>query len=345
MRALFFFCNLILLLSLLACQTSTSTPKKQVDAPPIVETAKAVYRNINSPIKRAGRLVPATEIRLSFKTGGIISSILVQEGQRVRQGQSLAKLANQEIKAQVKQAELALAQQKKELARLQALYADTVITLEQLEKAEAGVESRKAQISAIQFNLDASTIVAPAQGKILRRFAEPNELAGPGSPILLFSPTRNQWHVKLQLSDQEGVRLSQGNRAEVKFDAYPDQTFPARVIQINPIANPITGTFEVEVLLEALPKGELAAGLIGNVSILPADSSAYWTIPTDALVTANDKQAYVFELQGDSVLQRSLNIKRYQQEYLVVQSGIEGPMRVVTLGKESLRSGQKVRIK
>ncbi|MFK7920590.1 MAG: efflux RND transporter periplasmic adaptor subunit [Bacteroidia bacterium] len=344
MRALIFYCNLILI-SLIACQPSGPPPEKQPDAPPIVETATAIYRNITSPIKRAGRLIPATEIRLGFKTGGLISSISVREGQSVRQGQTLAKLANQEIKAQVKQAELALEQQNKELTRLQALYADTVITLEQLEKAEAGVKSREAQISAIQFNVNASTIVAPANGKILRRFAEPNELAGPGSPVLLFTPTRNQWHLKLQLSDQEGVRLALGNRAEVKFDAYPDQAFPARVIQIKPIANPITGTFEVEVLLESLPKGELAAGLIGNVSIMPADSSAYWVIPADALVTSSDRQAYVFELQGDSVLQRSLNIKQYQQEYLVVQSGIEGPIAIVTKGKESLRSGQKVRLK
>ncbi len=343
MRLSLFFCSLILFL--ISCQSPPPSGKQSLTLPPLVETAVAEYRSLSNPISRAGRLVPATEVKLSFKSGGLIAQILAKEGQSVRQGQTLARLAKQEIQAQATQAKLALEQQEKELKRLQALYADTVITLEQLEKAEAGVESRKAQIEAIEFNMNLSTIVAPANGKILRRFAEPNELAGPGSPVFLFSPSRNQWHLNLQLSDKEGVRTEIGNRAEIKFDAFPDQKFPARVIKIKPIANPITGTFEVEVLLEEAPKTELAAGLIGNATIFPGDSTAYWTVPADALVTGNDKQAYVFELQGDSVLQRRLNIKRYQQDYLLVESGIDAPIQLVTKGKESLRSGQKVRLK
>ncbi|MEM6346398.1 MAG: efflux RND transporter periplasmic adaptor subunit [Bacteroidota bacterium] len=343
MRLILFFCSLILLV--ISCQSPPPKSESRLSTPPLVETAKAEYRNVSSPISRAGRLVPATEVKLSFKSGGLISEILAKEGQSVRRGQTLARLAKQEIEAQATQAKLALEQQEKDLKRLQALYADTVITLEQLEKAEAGVESRKAQIEAIEFNMNLSTIVAPTNGKILRRFAEPNELTGPGSPVFLFSPSRNQWHLNLQLSDKEGVRTAIGNRAEIKFDAFPDQAFPARVIKIKPIANPITGTFEIEVLLEELPKGELAAGLIGNATLFPADSAAYWTVPADALVTSSDKQAYVFELQGDSVLQRRLKIKRYQRDYLLIESGIEGPIEVVTSGKESLRSGQKVRLK
>ncbi|MEL6654749.1 MAG: efflux RND transporter periplasmic adaptor subunit, partial [Bacteroidota bacterium] len=250
-----------------------------------------------------------------------------------RQGQPLARLANQELKAQQRQLELAIEQQQKELNRLQTLYADTVITLEQLEKAEAALESRKAQQSALDFNLDNTTIFAPANGKILRRFAEPNELTGPGNPILLFSPSRNQWHLQLQLSDVEGLKVRTGDRASVSFDALPEQTFPARVVQIKPTANPITGTVEVEVLLEEQAPKIMIAGLIGQASIFPADAQSYWTIPPDALLSIQDDLAQVFVLQGDSVLQRSLRIKSIEKDRLIIQSGLDSAVRVITEGK------------
>ncbi|MEL6592590.1 MAG: efflux RND transporter periplasmic adaptor subunit [Bacteroidota bacterium] len=336
-----FFCVLV------ASGCEPASQNAQPDPPPeapLVQSAQASYQQISNPIQRAGRLVPAKEVKLSFKSGGIISEILVAEGKSVRQGQPLARLANQELKAQQRQLELAIEQQQKELNRLQTLYADTVITLEQLEKAEAALESRKAQKSALDFNLDNTTIYAPANGKILRRFAEPNELTGPGNPILLFSPSRNQWHLQLQLSDVEGLKVRTGDRASVSFDALPEQTFPARVVQIKPTANPITGTVEVEVLLEEQAPKIMIAGLIGQASIFPADAQSYWTIPPDALLSIQDDLAQVFVLQGDSVLQRSLRIKSIEKDRLIIQSGLDSAVRVITEGKEGLRSGQIVRL-
>ena len=73
-----------------------------------VRTTKVIEKEMSIPVHSTGKLSSKTESKLSFKTGGIISSIFVDEGQKVKKGQALAKLNLSEIQAQVNQAILGL---------------------------------------------------------------------------------------------------------------------------------------------------------------------------------------------------------------------------------------------
>ena len=95
------------LLILLGCN-SQSDDAMQSKNKILVKTAKVIQQEIALPIHSSGKLSSKEESKLSFKTGGIISGIFVDEGETVKKGQVLAKLNLSEIQAKVNQAKLGL---------------------------------------------------------------------------------------------------------------------------------------------------------------------------------------------------------------------------------------------
>ena len=99
-------------------------------------------------IKTSGQLTTNDETILGFKTSGIVSSILVKEGDFVKKGQLLATLDLREINALVSQARHGYEKAQRDFRRVQNLYRDSVVTLEQLQNAETGLAVAKEQLEA-----------------------------------------------------------------------------------------------------------------------------------------------------------------------------------------------------
>jgi RND family efflux transporter MFP subunit len=137
-----------------------------------VRTTKVIEKEMSIPVHCSGKLASKEESKMSFKTGGIISGIFVDEGQRVKKGQVLAKLNLSEIQAQVNQARLGLDKAERDFRRTNNLYNDSVVTLEQLQNATTALDIAKSNVEIAEFNLQFSTIKANSNGTILKRIAE-----------------------------------------------------------------------------------------------------------------------------------------------------------------------------
>ncbi|MCK5823732.1 MAG: efflux RND transporter periplasmic adaptor subunit, partial [Bacteroidales bacterium] len=243
-----------------ACTEQVKEEEKNIDKVKI-RTTKVIEKEISIPVHCSGKLASKTESKLSFKTGGIISAIFVDEGRKVKKGQVLAKLNLSEIQAQVNQAKLGLNKAERDFKRANNLYIDSVATLEQLQNATTALDIAKSNVKIAEFNLQYSTIKAPLNGKILKRVAEENEIIGTGNPVFLFGSTENDWVVRVNITDKDIFSLNFKDKAEVKFDAYPDIIFTAIVTEIGNSADPYTGTYEVELTLKPT-NTKFASGLI-----------------------------------------------------------------------------------
>jgi len=261
----------------------------------IVKVSTVNLKNTESPIPiiTSGVLSAKREARLSFKIGGVISAVYVDEGQYVQAGQVLARLEQTEINAQVSQAQMSVDKSYRDLERAENLYADTVATLEQVQNAETGYEIAQERLKIARYNQNYSTITAPSSGVVLKRLAETGELAGPGIPIFLVAVSSNAQIIRVGLADKDVVKLKLGNKAKVFFDAYPGEVFEAVVSEIAESANPRTGTFEVELVVNSKGKA-LKNGFVAKVEIFPSTGETYYKIPLGALVSADKKTGYVF---------------------------------------------------
>ena len=290
-----FFLSLFLFLSCkqnFVVENEDSNTRSSQARPVIVEYLSETKEPI--PIEASGLLGSEAEMNLSFKVGGIIAQMNVEEGSRVRKGQTLAKLRTTEIDAQVVKAQQSRDKAERDLNRIKGLYADSAATLEQVQNLQTTFDVAKADLEIAQFNRSYARIVAPARGRVLKRFAESNELIGAGSPIFkLASDEGKGFILTIGVSDRDIIRVQMNDKAEVQFDAYPEKVFTAHVSEIAEAADPQTGTFEIE--LQVDPNGAiLKNGFVGKVILFPSNEANYIKISLDALVEGSEDLANIY---------------------------------------------------
>lgn len=295
-------------------------------------------------IHSSGILASEEEIKLSFKTGGIIDKISVREGESVKKRELLASLDLSEISAGAAMAESAYEKAFRDYTRAKNLYADTVATLEQYENSATALNVARSNLEIARFNLRHSSIKAPADGIVLKKLARENEMAAPGYPVFLFGSKGKFWKVRTGIADRDIVKINPGDSAYVSIDAYPGISFPAIVDQVSGISNPMTGTFETELNLDDMGY-RLASGFIAGVDIFPAGRKRHYIIPVGSVVDADGKSGFIFSVNDSSVaVKQPVSIEAIKGSDVAV-TGIPDEVRtIVTEGAAYLKDGMKVKI-
>lgn len=331
------------------CKVDYSDPaSKKVtrDNKNYVKVSEVKESNQPIPIHAIGRLGSDQELKLSFKIGGIIASMRGDEGDYVRAGQRLASLRTNEIDAQVLKAERALQKAKRDLERIEKMYADSAATLENVQDLTTLVQVSEADLDIAQFNQTYAQINSPVNGRILRRLAEPNELVGPGQPLFVIAAASGGTYVmKVALSDRDINRVNYQTKAKVHFDAFPKQIFNAKVITIAESADPVTGTFEVELQVEA-GKARLRNGFIGTVELMPASEDTYLELPISAIVEGDEEELSVFIPMADSSA-RMIKVQPFHitSEMIYVYKPSDQQLQIViTDGAPYLSDGDRIHI-
>lgn len=309
-----------------------------------VKSIEVQFEEIAIPVYFSGLLQAEAEMKLSFKIGGIIKSINVEEGMKVKKNQVLATLDLTEINAGLAQAKAGYEKAKRDLRRVENLYADTVATLEQLQNTKTAMEVAAANLKMAEFNQRHAQILAPADGMILKKFGEENELIGPGTPVFVFSGKQQSWIIKGGLADQERIRVSPGDQAEIEFDLYPDKNFKGEVVSVAGTLDPYSATYTTEIVLLEYPDN-IVSGMMGEVKIIPTQKQMGSMIPVSALTEADGMKASVFVInQENRVEKTAVKIAAITNNQVVINSGIENGMNIATEGAAYLMNGSLVQI-
>lgn len=312
-----------------------------------VEVADVEISNTAIPIFAIGRVASEEEIKLSFKIGGIISGVFAEEGQYVKEGKLLASLRTNEIDAQVLKARQALDKASRDLDRINKMYAEGAATLENVQDLTTLVQVSEADLEVAQFNRKYAQIVTPSSGRIIRKMGENGELVSPGQPIYLLSTSQSAPLIKASLSDRDVTKIKYGDKAEIRFDAYPDEAFGGKVLRISESSDPRTGTFEVEIEINSKGK-RLRNGYIGRVEIKPKQTAYYYKIPIDALVEGDDDLLTVFvpSENNSTAIKVLLRPEYIGADYFTVSRGEQLDLdKVITSGGPYLLDGDKIQIK
>jgi RND family efflux transporter MFP subunit len=191
-----------------------------------------------------------------------------------------------------------------------------------------------------------AVIVAPAHGVVLRRAAEPGENISAGATVLVVgSRGVGRGNVlEIGLADRDAVSVRKGDPALARFDALPGHEFAGRVTRIGAAADPVTGTYEVEIALDGA--GALAAGLVGRAEIRPARGAPARLIPIEAVLEADGADATVYTLSADGkrAERRRVTIAFIEGSRVAVSGGLEGASRVLADGAAYLDDGAAVRV-
>ena len=328
-------------LLLAACGNSDPAPAPK---PTPVRVQNAAQGPAVPPIDTNGLVMTKHELRLSFKTGGVVRRIAVQEGQSVKRGERLAEIELTEINAQVEQARQMAEKAARDLRRGENLYADQVISLEQLQDLRTQAAMAEAAFKSAQFNMGYSVITAPRDGVVLRKLVEERELVGPGTPVLVFGESDGGYVVRAALADREIVNVKLGDKGEIRMDAFPGQLMTGTVVEVASAADERTGMFPIEVRFDS-PPPRLVSGLVARLRLEPESSAPPLTyVPMAALVEGDGDRASVFVLDGGKAQKRDVRVAFITADSIALESGLEAGEAVITDGALFLENGEAVEV-
>lgn len=289
-------------LTLLIMSCSEKKPeKKPLSGQDIisVKVSSLSSEDVSNSIVATGLISTEDQANYSFKIGGVISKIYVNEGQFFKKGQLLATLNATEIAAGVAQADLNVAKAQRDFNRANNLYKDSVFSLEQLQNTRTSLEVAQKSRQATAFNERYAKIYAVSDGFVAKKIANEGEIVGGGMPVFLTNSTQksNSYLLKVGVTDREWAAIKVGQSAKVTLDGYPDHKFDATVFRKLQAADREIGSFQIELKLK-LDQVIPAVGMFGKAEIKTDQIEKSVVIPYNALVEADGEQGFIFAPNG-----------------------------------------------
>lgn len=342
--------NIVLALAVLiiACKPNYQSELAAV-ATESVKPVRIVELDIKDepiPLTASGIISSKSQSILSFKVGGIVDQIFVDEGQTVEKGLLLASVDLEEIEAQVNKAKEAYAKAVRDLDRFKRLYADSATTLEMVQNMKTAFEVAQSDLQIATFNRRFAEIKAPASGKVLRRFVEEGELVEPGNPVFNIGENGEDAYVlRIGVADRDIIHINLDDKATFTLAAYPSQTFSAKVTEIAEASNPMTGTFEVELTLDPTPY-TIKNGFVAKLELFPSGFEPYYEIPMAALIEADELNVKIFVLDENNTATETeiVPIDIRSSSLIVPTDELPSAARIITEGSAYVRSGDQVTI-
>jgi RND family efflux transporter MFP subunit len=282
---------------------------------------------------------------LGFKIGGVVEKVYVDQGQAVQKGQLLATLNVTEIEAGLRQAQLGLEKAERDLKRATNLYKDSVVTLEQLQNAQTGVDVARKQLESVQFNRQFSEIRATRNGFVLQKFAFGGEVVGPGTPIVKVNGAKSDdWKLRVAVSDRDWAAIQLGDRAVVDTDVPALTQLGAKVTRKAEIAEAANGAFSVELTLDKKPAG-LVNGMFGKAVIQAQSGNGLLRIPYSALLDGDKGTGYIYVTKdGKTVHRQQVNVARIERDDALISGGLNCGDRIIVSGSPYLAEGTLIKI-
>ncbi len=261
------------------------------------------------------------EAALEIAQGGLKSAVAVREA-----AEQQVKVVKSKGDADVAASHARLLQAKASLEYAQANTSQKSAYRQSIAALQASVDAARASLKSAQSKRRDTVLTSPLDGYVTGRHADPGAIASPTQPILSVQFMRQVW-VSAAVPEEVCSKLHIGGPAPVRLDAFPDRTFSASIIQVNPSADPDSRKFTVRAILSN-PGGLFKPGMFAHVSFETDRISGATVVPREA-VQRDKSGAHVITIDRSSKARRKP----------VVTDGEDD--RFVSVG-DSLRPGQKV---
>lgn len=315
--------------------------KEKEEASIPVETARAQTGPIDAAYRGTATLEAEAEATVMAKQGGVIEQVLVEEGERVRSGQVLAKLETDRLKLELARAKATLDQLDQDFRRNESVYERKLVSREVYERAKFELDGARAAYDLARLALQEAEIRAPFDGVVSLRHIKVGNTIQAGSPA--FRVTRlDQLEAQIFVPERDIHKLAPGQPATLAVDAWPDKRFSGRILRVNPVVDATTGTVKVTVAM-APDQPELRPGMFGRVEIVYDRRSDALLVPKDAVLT-EDAQHSVFVVSDGRARRRPVSVGYSDADHYEVLGGLKAGEELVITGQTSLRDDSKVEV-
>ncbi|MAN13015.1 MAG: efflux RND transporter periplasmic adaptor subunit [Pseudomonadota bacterium] len=321
---------------------------------PVVTVTSPGQSTVARTVSATGSLAARVDMPVGVVgEGGMVTRVLVQPGDWVRAGQTLATIErsvqSEQVRSLAAQVEVARADAKlaqAQLDRAKALVGRGFISAADIDQrtatrdqAEARVRVAQAQLAEQRARTGRLDIKAPAAGLVLTRSVEPGQIVQAGSGVLFRIAKDGEMEMQAQVAEGDLATLRPGNSATVT-PIGSDTQVAGRVWQVSPVVDPQTrqGIARIAVPYnKAIRPGGFASATItsgsGSAPLLP-----------ESAVQSDPKGSFVYIVNGkNQVERRDVSVGQVSDAGVAITGGITGTEKIVTSAGAFLTPGQKVR--
>lgn len=276
---------------------------------------------------------------------GILKSIAVRKGQRVKKNDLLALLDDGGLAAQFEQAKSQLALAKTVFERQERLWKQEIGSEIQYLQAKTNFESAQSAVAAFEMQYNKSFVRAPFDGLVDQVFKEPGVFVSPGQGAELFRIVNlDEVYLEVDVPESHVATVKKGTKALVYLGALAKE-IEAEVSERSNVINPSNRSFKIEV---ALPnkEGAIKPNLTATVQLNDYSKEAAILVLQSIVSENAEGQQYCFVLrqEGDTYFaeRRIVQTGKTQGDFIEVLGGITPGELLITEGAKKVTDGQQV---
>lgn len=320
----------------------------------------------NSVLTASGYVVARRKAAVASKGTGRLVFLGVDEGDKVKKGQVIARLEDADVAAararaqeNLRVAEAELHDAKQTLERNRTLLKQGVLAQSEYDAADmryrrvvATIESARFGVKEADVAVDNTLIIAPFDGTVLKKNADVGEIVAPlagatsSRAAVVTIADMSSLEVDADVSEANITRISPEQNCEITLDAYPQQRYPGHVTKIVPTADRAKATVLVKIRFKdydqkVLPEMSAKISFLKAGAVNDAAAKPVLTVPAAAVVKRNGREI-VFQLRGERAAEVPVTTGQRFGTSVEIQQGLKEGDRVISKIDDKLVDGGKV---
>jgi len=315
----------------------------------------------------SGYVVARRKAAVASKGTGTLVYLAVEEGDRVKKGQVIARLDDSDVMATLRRArenlrvaEADLDEARKNYERMRAVIEKRAVSQADYDAAEARykrvvstIEAAKYAVQEAEVAVENTRIIAPFDGTVLKKNADVGEIVAPlagaasSKAAVVTIADMASLEVDADVSEANITRVAAEQNCEITLDAYPQHRYPGYVSNIVPTADRAKATVMVKIKFKEYDQRVLPE-MGAKVTFLAPGTRAdamtvkpLLTVPA-AAVAARDGRAVVFQIKENRAVEMPVTTGRRIRNAIEITGGLKEGDRVISKADDRIKNGTKV---
>jgi membrane fusion protein (multidrug efflux system) len=306
-----------------------------------VEISELTLGPIEAVLAFSANLEAENQVSVVAEAQRQVIELLVEEGDRVRRGQVLLRLQNDEQRSALGKVKSQVAKAEREFVRQERLYKQELISEEEYNNANYELEQLGISLTDAERELSYTEVGAPISGTVTARMINLGDQVQIGQELFELIDFESIV-ARIYVPEKHLAVLRTGLPATVSAQAAAGLDYECSVKRIAPIIDPKSGTVKVTVGVGAQPG--LRPGMYVDVRLVTTTHPEAVLVPKRAVIYDND-QMYVYRMKGEDRVERIFIQPLLADKYNVEPiSGLVAGDRVVIAGQAGLKEGALVKV-
>jgi RND family efflux transporter MFP subunit len=315
------------------------------EQPKLVALETISAADFNHYIDLQGTVESEDHIAVQPGIPGLVTKVLVREGDRVSQGQVMAETDSRALRESIAQLQTNLDLAKTAFEKQERLWKQKIGSEIQFLQAKTQYESLQKSLSSAQAQLDMTRIKSPINGLVDEVNVKPGEFASPGFNGAFHVVNNNRMKVMLKVPDSYISKVKMGAPVSIYLKDIED-TIQGTVSFISKVVNAMSRTFAVEVSIKVDENTNIRPNMLASVSINDEKITGAISAPSNLIRKDQDGRSYVLTAEGNKPAMKTR--KKYVAtglsygDRVVITEGLREGDRIIRNGYQDLVDGQAI---